>query len=79
MDVLKLQKKGIFVPTPGQAEQEYLAAHLHKEYLAYTIQQSHFSLSGALQAAREFPYKQPVLSMEDYKTIIQQLTADCCR
>jgi uncharacterized protein (TIGR00661 family) len=75
MDLLKLQKKGIFVPTPGQAEQEYLAVYLHKEHLAYTLQQSHFSLSTALQAAREFPYKQPVLPMNDYKIIIQQLIA----
>jgi UDP-N-acetylglucosamine:LPS N-acetylglucosamine transferase len=33
MDVLPLGKKCILIPTPGQAEQEYLAAWLaHKNY-----------------------------------------------
>jgi len=80
MDLLKLGKKSILVPTPGQAEQEYLATHLYNEQLAYTVPQAHFSLSNAMTAARAFPYKQPVLPMEEYKnvirTIIEQLNRE---
>lgn len=70
MDLLKLGKKSILIPTPGQAEQEYVAAHLFKEQLAYTISQDQFSLSKALEEARAFPYRQPVLPMEEYKKVV---------
>lgn len=71
MDLLKLGKKSILVPTPGQAEQEYVAAHLFEEQLAYTIPQAHFSLSKAMAAARTFYYQQPVLEMSAYKEVIR--------
>jgi UDP-N-acetylglucosamine transferase subunit ALG13 len=73
MDLLKLGKKSILVPTPGQAEQEYVAAHLHEKQLAYTVPQAHFSLSKALANARTFCYQQPVLPMEAYKKVIQEM------
>jgi len=73
MDLLKLSKKSILVPTPGQAEQEYVAAHLHKEQLAYTVSQKHFSLQKALAAANTFSYRLTAWPMEEYKTVIQEL------
>jgi UDP-N-acetylglucosamine:LPS N-acetylglucosamine transferase len=73
MDLLKLQKKSILVPTPGQAEQEYLAEYLHQKQFAYTVTQQQFSLQAALQAAREFPYHEYTASMEDYKSVIEKL------
>ena len=40
MDLVKLQKKAFFVPTPGQTEQEYLAKRLKKQGIApYAIQE----------------------------------------
>ncbi len=41
MDLMKLGKKSILVPTPGQAEQEYLAIHLQQQQLAYTVTQAY--------------------------------------
>jgi UDP-N-acetylglucosamine transferase subunit ALG13 len=73
MDLLKLGKKSILVPTPGQPEQEYLATHLYNEQLAYTVPQAHFSLSKAMAAARAFSYRSPVLPMEEYKTVVREL------
>lgn len=73
MDLLKLGKKSILVPTPGQAEQEYLATHLYKQQLAYTISQEQFSLSKALEAVKTFPYRQPVFDMEAYKKVIEDI------
>lgn len=73
MDLLKLGKKSILVPTPGQAEQEYVAMHLYNEQLAYTVSQAQFSLSKALAASRAYSYRQPTLPMEEYKTVVREL------
>jgi UDP-N-acetylglucosamine transferase subunit ALG13 len=73
MDLLKLGKKSILIPTPGQAEQEYVAAHLYEERLAYTVPQAHFSLPKALANARTFLYQQPVFPMEVYKEVIREM------
>ncbi|MFL5745945.1 MAG: glycosyltransferase [Niastella sp.] len=73
MDLLKLGKKSILVPTPGQAEQEYVAAHLHNEQLAYTISQAQFNLQNSLAAASKFPYQVSPWPMDDYEKAIQEL------
>jgi uncharacterized protein (TIGR00661 family) len=56
MDITKLQKKSILIPTPGQTEQEYLAKYLQEKKIAPGILQNTFSLSSALQSARSFSY-----------------------
>jgi hypothetical protein len=56
MDLLKLGKKAILVPTPGQTEQEYLGRYLSGKGLALCVEQSTFSLSGAMDKARSFPF-----------------------
>jgi uncharacterized protein (TIGR00661 family) len=75
MDLLKLGKKSILVPTPGQAEQEYVAAYLYENRLAYTVSQGHFSLSKALANARSFAYQLPEFPMEEYKEVIRGMIA----
>jgi len=57
MDLIALQKKAILIPTPGQTEQEYLAAHLHRQHIAFTIAQNHFSLFDVLQQEKHFNYQ----------------------
>lgn len=56
MDLVKLQKNAILIPTPGQTEQEYLAANLHKQKLFFCIEQASFSLSNALKKADGFAF-----------------------
>jgi uncharacterized protein (TIGR00661 family) len=56
MDIAKLRKKGILVPTPGQAEQEYLAWYMQLKQLAMHVDQRSFSLQNALQLAGSFDY-----------------------
>ena len=48
MDLAKLGKNAIFVPTPGQTEQVYLAKVLFKKGICYFRDQADFKLSGAL-------------------------------
>ena len=59
MDVTKLQKKSILIPTPGQTEQEYLANHLLQKHIAFCVLQKEFSLTSALQKAKQFSYRIP--------------------
>lgn len=45
MDLVKLEKKAFFIPTPGQFEQEYLAKRLMKQGLAPSEKQRNFKIS----------------------------------
>lgn len=72
MDLMKLKKKSILVPTPGQAEQEYLATHLHNQQLAYTVSQASFLLMKALDDARQFEFRLLTMGMEEYKQVIRE-------
>jgi predicted glycosyltransferase len=56
MDLMKLGKKAILIPTPGQTEQEYLGAYLADQRLALCVRQSAFSLPEAMASARDFPF-----------------------
>lgn len=49
MDMIAMEKKTILIPTPGQTEQEYLAAHLRKKNMAIVQNQEDFDLKSALQ------------------------------
>lgn len=57
MDIAKLEKKSILIPTPGQTEQEYLGEHLMSKGLAFTVDQNEFSLSSVLTSVASFNYK----------------------
>jgi len=56
MDLVKLVKKAIFIPTPGQTEQEYLAKQLQEKGMFPYMFQNDFNLDKALEIAAEFPY-----------------------
>ena len=58
MDLVKLGSKSILVPTPGQTEQEYLAAELLQNNIALSFPQDHFSLKQSIAAAKAFPFVQ---------------------
>lgn len=72
MDVLKLGKKSILVPTPGQAEQEYLGDYLQQQQLAYVANQKTFSLQQTLAAVKTFPFRRYSFSMDQYKIVLQE-------
>ncbi|MGC3948663.1 MAG: glycosyltransferase [Chryseolinea sp.] len=54
MDLAKLGKKAIFIPTPGQTEQEYLARRLKLMKLAYSASQRQFNLKRAWRASKQY-------------------------
>ena len=72
MDLVKLKKKAILIPTPGQAEQEYLAKYLLEKKIFYTVEQTNFSLQKDLQQEASMHFNIPEYDMEQYKKVINQ-------
>lgn len=54
MDLARLGKKAIFIPTPGQTEQEYLAQELMARKIAFCMPQTKFDLGFALRESSRF-------------------------
>lgn len=54
MDVAALGLKAIFVPTPGQIEQEYLADLLMKKKITFSMTQDKFNLQDASAYSNEY-------------------------
>lgn len=54
MDLSLLGSRAIFIPTPGQPEQEYLAEYLNNKGICYTTSQSSFDLELALFEEKAF-------------------------
>ena len=54
MDLHRLGKKAIFIPTPGQTEQEYLAKRFHEKGIAFAMSQNEFDLEIAMKASSEY-------------------------
>ncbi len=52
MDLAKMSKRAVFVPTPGQTEQEYLADQLMKNNIARSVTQDSLSAS-QIQSAQD--------------------------
>jgi len=58
MDLAKLKKRSVLVPTPGQTEQEYLARELMCNRQVLAVDQAKFRLKAAIELARNFRYAQ---------------------
>lgn len=54
MDLCVFGKKAIFIPTPGQTEQEYLAQKMKLQGYCYTTSQKTFLLEQCLSAAESY-------------------------
>ena len=54
MDLAALGKKAIFIPTPDQTEQQYLAATLMKKKVAFSMPQNKFNLATAWQESKSY-------------------------
>lgn len=70
MDILKIQRKTMLIPTPGQTEQEYLAKSLSAQRIFFTSKQDEFSLDSMLRFANAFPLATPYYDMDEYKKTV---------
>ncbi len=59
MDLAILGKRAIFIPTPGQTEQEYLADLMKKRNVCYSEPQEGFDLERSLSLADEYKGFEP--------------------
>jgi uncharacterized protein (TIGR00661 family) len=49
MDLARLKKQAILIPTPGQTEQEYLAKRLMEQGICFSVSQNNFNLQHVLK------------------------------
>lgn len=54
MDLAKLEKKAIFIPTPGQTEQEYLANQFMQKRICFAQNQNEFDFDKAIAESRNY-------------------------
>ena len=59
MEMIPFHKKLIFIPTPGQTEQEYLGKYWQGKKWAICFSQASFNLQSALEQASKFNYEKP--------------------
>ncbi|PUZ26642.1 conserved hypothetical protein [Chitinophaga costaii] len=77
MDLTKLNKKAILVPTPGQSEQVYLGEWLMEKGYFYSVKQEDFDLVKVLEAVKTFPFKSfGKLDMDIYKGIVRDFAQE---
>jgi UDP-N-acetylglucosamine transferase subunit ALG13 len=72
MDLVKLQKKAILIPTPGQTEQEYLAAHLEEQGIFLQARQQNFLLDESLKKAAPFPFNKVDVDFNQYRIVLSR-------
>ena len=73
MDLVKLNKKAVFVPTPGQKEQEYLAFYLAQQKIFYCQLQNKFEIAAILKSVKSFPFKKIEINASDYKRFFKAI------
>lgn len=75
MDLMKLKQKAVLIPTPGQTEQEFLAAYMNAcNYFPYMLQNK-FRLKEAIQLSQQFSYTWPfdAKDFDQYRDVVDEL------
>jgi uncharacterized protein (TIGR00661 family) len=77
MDLLKLRKKAMLIPTPGQTEQEYLAAHMNEQRCFPYLKQDDFTMSKAMDFIENFQFRFPFHEdeFEQYREAVASLAS----
>lgn len=70
MDLAVMGKNAIFIPTPGQTEQEYLAQHLSENKIAYSVSQNMFELEIALKESKKYSGFTKKYSGDEFKEAV---------
>ncbi|MCX6251424.1 MAG: glycosyltransferase [Bacteroidetes bacterium] len=70
MDIVTVGKRAIFIPTPGQPEQEYLARNMMDKKIFFSMSQRTFDLFYALEMAKNFP---GMVMQNDYQVLEEEI------
>lgn len=77
MDIARMGKESILIPTPGQTEQEYLSRYLQQKQWALAGNQDTFDLNQLLAQAQHFSYKIPAFKehrlREEITRVVEKL------
>jgi predicted glycosyltransferase len=73
MDLLKLGKKAILVPTPGQTEQLYLAKELAAKKWFHIQYQESLQIKKAISDCLSETQVQPILDFDAHKQVLAEL------
>lgn len=74
MDLMKLNKHAILIPTPGQTEQEYLADYLSQMKWFNACHQNHFNLNNEVQTFSQTHFKAfPALNFQLFQKVIDEI------
>ncbi len=71
MDLIKLKRTAILVPTPGQTEQEYLGSYLHEKKWMYSVPQKNFNLEKTLRNFQKEKLELPELPDAPLETVVK--------
>jgi len=73
MDLLKLKKRALLIPTPGQTEQVYLAKHLGALHWFVVQEQAQLDLKKGISAVLSQNIEFPALDFEAFKKAFANL------
>jgi predicted glycosyltransferase len=76
MDLLKLKKQALLIPTPGQTEQHYLASRLNKFGWFYTQQQDELDVRQGISRALNMTGSRPIFNFEGYKQALGEIISE---
>ena len=76
MDIIKLKKKAVLIPTPGQTEQEYLADHLHKQGWCMSSKQENLNILKLIEEVEKFEFKHLEIDMNTYQKTINDFISN---
>jgi uncharacterized protein (TIGR00661 family) len=77
MDLAVLNKKAVFVPTPGQTEQEYLATYFANKNLCAFQQQENFDLNKLMAESHKVKGLNIALRPDLLKNAVQDFLSTC--
>ena len=77
MDMKALGKKVVFIPTPGQTEQEYLAKRLMDSRIAFSMSQDRFHLLTSIRESRKFSGFDPAIKNTLLAAAVKGILALC--
>jgi spore coat polysaccharide biosynthesis predicted glycosyltransferase SpsG len=73
MDLMKMKRNAILVPTPGQTEQEYLGIYMKERQWMYNIAQKNFNLENALNAFQKMEMHLPEIRDSELHDVVKEL------
>jgi UDP:flavonoid glycosyltransferase YjiC (YdhE family) len=76
MDLIKLQRNAIIVPTPGQTEQEYLGKYMTEMGWMYSVPEKKFHLGKAIDEFQKLKLRLPTQQESNLRDIVGEFLED---